>query len=104
MNTLLKKTGDRDTSLLARGCWDDITSSSLDLISGVMSRLKERIENHSLGVILVIKCSPQIPQPFMLSTTGNFMDFSLHQAQYASVGREDNPKDLKFRMLATRLI
>ena len=56
MNTLLKKTGDRDTSLLARGCWDDITSSSLDLISGVMSRLKERIENHSLGVILVIKC------------------------------------------------
>lgn len=56
MNTLLKKTGDRDTSLLARGCWDDITSSSLDLISGVMSRLKERIENLSLGVILVIKC------------------------------------------------
>lgn len=44
--------------------------------------------------------SPQIPQPFMLSTTGNFMDFSLHQAQYASVGREDNPKDLKIRMLA----
>lgn len=40
----------------------------------------------------------------MLSTTGNFMDFSLLQAQYASVGREDNPKDLKIRMLATRFI
>lgn len=56
MNILLKKIGDRDISLLVRGCWDDIIFSFFDLIFGVMLWLKERIENYSLGVILVIKC------------------------------------------------